>query len=111
VEKYFLASTELRDPYPARECRIVRRLRSEVQDDLALAEISPPLPRDVYETPEDVNSLIIAARHRGQSLFSISELPLPIYICMLKGQCAPESDTIVSADLSILDWGELRQYP
>jgi len=104
-----LASTELRDPYTPRECRIVRRLRSELRDDLALVEIEPPLPSNAYDTPEDLGRVILAARHKGASIFPVTEWPLPVYICVLKDRVEPKEDSINSANLTILDWGEIRQ--
>ncbi len=108
---FYLISTELREPYEPRACRIVRRLRSEVRDDLALVEVEPPLARHIHETDEDISWLILASRQQGGSLFPVSEWPLPVYICRLKGKDKPAGDTIASEDLAILDWGEVRQIP
>lgn len=105
----YLTSTELRDPYTPRECRVIRRLRSELRDDLALVELEPPLPANVYNTPEDLRQVILAARHEGTSLFPVTEWPLPVYICALRSKTPPEEDTINSADLTIFDWGEVRK--
>ncbi len=110
MENFYLASTELREPYEPRRCRIVKRLRSELRDDLALVEVEPSLPSHVYNTNEDVRWLILASRHQGYSLFPISEWPMAVYICQLKGQKEP-SDMIASENLLILDWGEVRQNP
>ena len=109
MQTFYLTSTELREPYEPRACRIVKRLRSELRDDLALVEIEPSLPRDVYDTNEDVRWVILASRHQGQSLFPVSEWPLAVYICRLKGKDEPEGEAIASKDLAILDWGEVRQ--
>ena len=78
---------------------------------MALVEVSPPLPFYVYDSAEDLNYLIIAARHEGTSLFSMGELPLAVYICCLKKQGNLDQDVIQSEDLTILDWGEIRQNP
>jgi len=111
MENFYLTSTELREPYKPRACRIVRRLRSELRDDLALVEIEPALPRHIYDTNEDVRWLILASRHQGRSLYPVSEWPLAVYVCRLKGKDEPEGDVIASEDLAILDWGEVRQTP
>lgn len=106
---FYLVSTELREPYQPRACRVLRRLRSELRDDLALVEIEPPLPRHVYDTTEEVRWLIVASRHEGDSLFPVAAWPLRVYVCGLKGGGEPEGDEIASEDLTILDWGEARQ--
>ena len=105
----YLATTELRDPYTPRECHVIRRLRSELRDDLALVELETPLPASVYDTPEDLGQVILAARHQGSTLFPVTHWPLPVYICVLKVETTSEDDVISSANLSILDWGEVRQ--
>ena len=68
MSEFYLISTELRQSYEPRCCHVIRRLRSELRDDLALVEIEPPLPRNVYDTSEDVRWLILASRHVGTSL-------------------------------------------
>lgn len=109
MKDFYLVSTELREPYEPRTCRIIKRLRSDLRDDLALVEIEPPLPCDVYDTNEDVRWLILGARHQGTSLFPVTEWPLAVYVCRLKEKDKPESNTIASEDLTILDWGEVRR--
>ena len=111
MQDFFLTSTELREPYHPRACRIIRRLHSELRDDLVLVEVEPPLPSHVYDTNEDIRWLILGSRHQGHSFFPISEWPLAVYICWLKGKGKPEDDAIASEDLAILDWGEVRQVP
>jgi len=106
---FYLVSTELREPYEPRACRMITRLRSDVRDDLALVEIDPPLPRQVYETTEEIKWLILGSRHQGTSLFPVSEWPLPVYICRTKGSNNPPAEKLVSETLAIVDWGEIRQ--
>jgi hypothetical protein len=109
MQEFLLLSTELRDPYEPRSCRVERRIRSELRDDMALVSIGIPLPRHIYGTEEDLDWVILATRHQGYTLFPISEWPSYVYICQLKGNQKPVTDTIASDDLVILDWGEIRQ--
>lgn len=108
---FYLASTELREPYEPRACRILRRIRTELRQDLALVEVSPPLPREIYDTTEDISELILASRHEGTSLFPVTEWPLAVYICRIEDTSDLHEDMILSADLTIIDWGEIRQKP
>src|SRR5438128_2289682 len=101
---FYLVSTELRKPYEPRLCHVLRRLRSEIRDDLAMVEVEPPIPADVYDTAGDVRTLILAARHQGTSLFPVTEWPLAVYICQIPEQEKLASDAITSDILSILDW-------
>jgi len=111
MQDFYLVSTELREPYEPRACHIIKRLCSELRDDLALVEVSPPLPFYIYDSAEDLIRLIIAARHEGTSLFPVSEWPLAVYICCFKEQGNLDQGVIRSEDLTILDWGEIRRNP
>ena len=96
MRKYLLTSTELRCPYEPRQCTIIRRVSNGIRDDLALVSIDPPLGREVYNTDDDVSELVLAARFKGESVFSASWSSLAVYICMG-----------LEPDLNILDWGML----
>ena len=106
---FYLVSTELREPYAPRKCRVISRLRSELRDDLALVEVDPPLLSTIYDTGEDIHRLVLGARHQGASIFPVAEWPLAVYICRLSEADGHVSDAIASEKLSILDWGEIRQ--
>lgn len=111
MQNFYLATTELRDPYKPRECRVIKRLRNEFRDDLAWVEIMPSLPRETYDTNEDISQLILSAKHQGMSLFPVTEWPLSVYICWFKGSVDLHSGFIPSDVLTILDWGEIRKNP
>ena len=106
---FFLISHERREPYAPRACRILKRLRTTVRDDLALVEIDPPLPRHVYNTDSDLAELILASRLGATSLFPISEWPTHVYICVAVGAEPSASDFISHENFRIVDWGGI--YP
>jgi hypothetical protein len=86
----------------------LKRLASEIRDDLALVEIEPPLPGDVYGEKRDIRRLVLAARHEGTTLFPITRLPMAVYICLVNDLPEEPSDSIRSEDLRIVDWGEVQ---
>lgn len=104
----FLTSTELRESYAPRTVKIVRRLATETRDDLALVHITPPLPKDVYGTEDDLTELILATRLQGDTLFPLSNLPVAVYVCRFVAPVDSDTEAIDSEKLSILDWGELH---
>lgn len=108
---FYLVSTELRQSYKPRSCQIVKRVKSEIRDDLALVRITPPLPKDIYGTDADIYELVLGARYEGSSLFPISEWPTAVYICRCEIPLDQNDDTIGSEQLTILDWGEIRSKP
>ena len=111
MKDFYLATTELRDPYEPRKCHVIKRLRNELRDDLAWVEVMPSLPREIYDTSEEISQLILSARHQGMSLFPITVWPLPVYICWTKDAVDLQSGFIPSDALTILDWGEIRKKP
>lgn len=106
---FHLVSTELKNPYQPVACHVVRRLRSELRDDLVLVEIDPAQPSHIYDTAQDIHYFILAPRHDGTSLFPVSEWPLPVYICLPKQSVDSVKELISSHQLSITDWGEVRK--
>lgn len=109
MSNLYLVSTELREPYKPRACQIIKKLASETRNDLALVKVTPPLPKEIYDSSEDIDDLILAARQVGSTLFPMSNLPIAVYICQSRVPLEPDSDRIDSEHLAILDWGELRQ--
>jgi hypothetical protein len=106
---FYLVSTELREPFEARRCRLVKRVRSDIRDDLAFVEIAPPLPSEIYDWHRDLGYVVIASRLEGTSVFPLGNLPLPVYICGLKNPTNVPPDLISSDDLVLLDKGEIRK--
>jgi len=104
---FLLSSTELREPYNPRECFVIRRLRSEIRNDIALVKINPLLEKTVYNTKDDIEYLLLASKHAGYSLFPVTESPTYVYICTAKEPINPESDFISSSNIVILDWGKI----
>jgi hypothetical protein len=90
--------------YSPRACRIVRRVRNTVRDDLALIELDPPIPAGVYSTSLELRDVVLAPGSQGLALFSITSWPAPVYICLLKSQHAEIPDD-VGDDLQIYDRG------
>jgi len=108
---FYLSSTELREGYEPRACIVLKRLRSELRDDLALVSVEPPLPGSVYSSGGDLDQLVLASKHEGVSLFSHHGWPLSVYICTVKEGAAIQDDTLRSADLEIVDWGQVGVDP
>jgi hypothetical protein len=101
----YLVSTELRTSYEPIRCRIQRRLRNSVRDDLALVSLDQPIGREVYDTEVDLDEVILAVRLEGMSLFPMSECPVYVYICRIENEV---SQGVISDKLTVLDWGAVH---
>jgi hypothetical protein len=74
---FFLASSEgyrLEEP---RSCKCIKRARSDDRDDLLLVKVEPPIIGQPYGLGgRDIDTLLVATRHKGDSLFPIKEWPV-----------------------------------
>jgi len=102
---FYLESYDLREPWGPCACEIIRRLRYEKHDDMALVRITPPLNRWVYNTDHDLYELMLLARHTGHSLFPVSKRPTHVYIFQPITPVSIESDSIARGSLAMLGWG------
>ena len=136
---FYLISEERRQPYEPRACRLIRRLRSEIRDDMALVEVAPRFDRWTYCSEGDVQQVVLAARHQGESLFPVTEWGESVYVALAKqpfdpakhaailigssfnkppnyvGMCwsrysfGADESTISADDLFMIDWGAIYQ--
>ena len=106
---FYLVSSEgygLEDP---RHCLPVRRLQGERRDDYLLVRISPPiLGQNFGLGGQDIEEVILATRHQGESLFSISRWPVYVHVARLLDS-PPDMDTIRDGEMELIGWAEL--YP
>lgn len=106
---FYLESTELAQPYSPRQCRILKRISSNLRDDLAVIEVIPPIPYNVYNTNNELSTLIIGTRFEQTTIFPVTEWPLYVYICVLREYPNTIPDMIDANSLIILDWGVIYQ--
>ena len=106
---FYLVSTELSKPFRPRYCELVRRLRSDETNELALVSIDPALPRRVYNLSSELTELILAPRLEGSGLFPVLEWPSYVYVCWMTSSANSVPEFISDSDLRILDWGAIYQ--
>lgn len=92
-----------------RRCKAVKRLRGENRDDYLLISIDPPLNGQTFGLGEnDLDQVIVATRHRGQSLFPIKQWPVFVHVARLlvpyEGQ-----DVVRNNELDAFAWAELYE--
>ena len=107
---FFLASSEgyrLEEP---RSCKRVKRLRSDTRDDLLLVKIEPPLIGQPYGLGgKDIDTLIVATRHKGDSLFPIKEWPVFVHVARLLIDNPEKREKIRDDEFESIAWAELYQ--
>ena len=102
---YYLASADDSGFAQPRSCWPIRILRSEHRTDLVLVRISPPLTF----RGKLLNELVLASRHVGYSLLTITEWPVYVHVAVLLVPNCDQDQTLRTADLFNLAWAEI--YP
>src|SRR5690348_3993179 len=110
MQDFFLVSTEGFRPDEPRRCSFVRRLHSELRDDLMLVTVYPPLIGQPFGVGGcDISELVLGTRHQGQTLFPISEWPSYVYCARIVSGNPEETGFISHDGITVLDWAAL--YP
>lgn len=93
-----------------RGCWPLKRLKSESRDDLLLMRIEPALIGQKYGLGDkDVDVVIVATRHKGDSLFPINEWPVSVHVARPL-VANPELRAVIRDDeTELIAWAEL--YP
>jgi hypothetical protein len=105
---FFLASSEgyrLEEP---RRCKRLKRVRSDNRDDLLLVRIEPPLIGQPYGLgAKDIDTLLIATRYKGDSLFPIGKWPVFVHVARLLIENAEQREHIHDNEFESVAWAEL----
>lgn len=104
---FYMASSEGYKMENPRRCRSIKRLSGEDRDDYLLIGIDPPLNGQVFGLGErDVDQVVVATRHRGETLFPIKRWPVFVHVARLlvpyEGQDSVRNDEVES-----IAWAEL----
>jgi hypothetical protein len=105
---FFLASSEgyrLEEP---RSCKRIKRVRSGNRDDLLLVKVEPPLIGQPYGLGgHDIDTLLIATRHKSDSLFPIKEWPVFVHVARLLIENPESREPIHDNEFELIAWAEL----
>lgn len=106
---FYMASSESYQMANPRRCEAIKRLRGEDRDDYLLIGIDPPLNGQVFGLGgRDLDQVVVATRHRGDSLFPINRWPVFVHVARLlvpyEGQ-----DVVGIDEMESFSWAEL--YP
>lgn len=107
---FYLASTESYAFEATRRCFVIRRLRASRRDDYLLVKIDPPVIGQKYGLGGlDIEEVIIATRHVGDTLFPISKWPLAVHVARLLNKLSENANELADNEFEQLAWAEL--YP
>ncbi len=91
-----------------RRCWRLKRLATGQRDDLLLVRIEPPLLGQKYGLGgRDIDLVILAPRHRGASLFPVSEWPVYVHVARLLVDDPENRERLDSNDMEEIAWAEV----
>lgn len=94
---------ELRNPHA---CWRRQRLRDNVRDDYLLVDIEPPILGQRYGLGSaDITHLILATRHKGVTLFPVTEWPAHVYVFRLLDQALLKQTSFEAHQVEMIAWG------
>ena len=108
IPDFFLGSNEsdfLRD---RRECYVIKRIHAVRRDDYLLIKIKPPLDLHARGVPEgETDRLIIASRHKGETLFPVEKWPLAVYVLLPQNEDPEKRLMLKDNEISLIGWAEI----
>lgn len=105
--RYFLSSLESKMLKEVRVCDFVAFGRFDTGKNYALATLDPPILMQQVGFNRDVSEVVLAARHEGHDLVSISEFPCFVHVSRPLVDDIRNRSRITASDLENLAWGEL----
>jgi hypothetical protein len=107
---FYLASTDSYRLEEPRRCKSIKQLRSDSRDDLLLVKIEPPLIGQPFGLgAKDIDTVMIATRHKGESLFPIKNWPVFVHVARLLISRPEDQEQIHDNEFESIAWAEL--YP
>ncbi len=107
---FYLASTEGYDLEEPREGKCLKRLSFEHRDDLMLVRIEPPLIGQRFGLgSQDIDTVIIGTRHKGESLFPIVRWPVYVHVARPLVADVQERSSLRDSEFETIAWAEI--YP
>ncbi|GAO37568.1 hypothetical protein SCT_3001 [Sulfuricella sp. T08] len=107
---FYLASSEGYNLEEPRSCKRVKRLRSDSRDDLLLIRIDPPLIGQLYGLGgREIDNVLVATRHKGDSLFPIKGWPVLVHVARLLIDNPDERDQVHDNEFESIAWAELYE--
>jgi hypothetical protein len=89
------------------KCYRIKRFRATRRDDYLLIQVSPPVDGQRYGVPKLIDELVIAARHKGISLFPVRKWPVEVYVLRVLIDNPVERDLLKDEELALIDWATI----
>jgi hypothetical protein len=109
---FYLSSSENYDLNKIRNCYVVKRLAGDHRDDFLLVQVDPiiELNGSEYKIPfNKIEKVILATRHKGYTLFPITEWPAYVFVMAALVDRPEELSFIHDNQMKMIAWAELYE--
>jgi hypothetical protein len=107
--RYFLSSLDSSRFEPVRECELLKQLTFNTGKQCAFVKLNPCLSGQDFNIGADVETVVLANRNEGATLFPIDEYPCFVVIARPLRSGLEGCDTISRDDLEVIGSGEIYQ--
>jgi hypothetical protein len=101
---FYLASAESHGFEEPRRAWRLKRLRSDSRDDLLLIRVEPPIRT---RSGQDLETVIVATRHKESSLFPVDKWPVFIHVAEPLVAQSDLLEAVRSDEFRSIAWAEL----
>jgi hypothetical protein len=101
----YLSSLESMRFKPVRECKLIHPLSFDTGKQCALMKIGPPAIGQDFNEGNDIEMVLLANRHEGETLFPIKEFPCFVFICRPLIEGIERHVTVSKDEVEIIGWG------
>lgn len=109
---FFLNPTDSGDLSELRACFVKGRLKDAFRDDYMLVEITPPIIGQKYGLGgRDISQVILATRHKGYTLFPVTEWPAFVYIIRILDENILTTMQFSANQVEMILWGVIHKSP
>jgi hypothetical protein len=106
---FYLASTDSYTLENPRGVWQLKRMSGLGRDDLLLVKIDPPMIDGFGSDAESIDTVVLATRHQGGSLFPITRWPVSVYVLRLTIDNVEDCDSLQKGEFRNIAWAELYQ--
>ena len=105
---FYLASTDYYNLESPRRVWRLKRLSGVGRDDLLLVRIDPPIIDQGYGSDaQSVNTVLLATRHEGASLFPVAQWPVFVHVLRPTIGNVEDRDSLQKGEFRNIAWAEL----
>lgn len=110
-ETYYLNSLDSVRFAQVRECVVERHLAFENGKPALQVRIEPPIIGQEFNRSNNIDTLILAARHEGEPVSPIGKFPCFVHIAILQNVELDMGEYLNADELQVIAWGEIyRTY-